>query len=276
MSRQEKPAPHAASPYLDADLAAAYDKLAVPHHFDAPAEDLVSLAGLTPGATVLDLGAGTGAVTAHARRRLGPAGRVVALDPSPSMLGVLRGKCACRTVVGLAPGLPFTEGAFDAVLANFVLSHLRDREAGLADVVRVLRPGGRLGMSAWGARQSEPARLWSDVAEQYCSREHLARAFQEIIPWDEWFTDEAHLRQAFEAAGLAQVVVLHREYRIRIGVEEFLAIREASVEGKLLQGSLDGDAWQEFRRRLLVAFRTRFPPRLEYLRPVHLAFGTKA
>lgn len=111
----------------------------------------VDLAGIGAGERVLDVGCGTGALTRLIRERVGPTGFVAAIDPSPEMVAVARRK---MTVAGLAievrvagvEALPFVDGGFDAVVASLMAHHLTDgeRQRGLAEVRRVLRPGGRL------------------------------------------------------------------------------------------------------------------------------------
>jgi len=92
-----------------------------------------AIAHLPPG-RVLDLGAGTGA----ANREFGTR-RVVALDPAPSMLtrNPLR-----RRVAGFGERLPFADGSFDGVFSAYVFRNLDSIPATLAEVYRVLRPGG--------------------------------------------------------------------------------------------------------------------------------------
>src|SRR5262245_53908204 len=151
------------SPYSDPELATTADRLTVPIHFAAPARDLVRVLDIAPGAAVLDVGSGTGPVAAAAREAVGSVGRVVGLEPSPALLGILKTKRACDVVAGCVPGLPFRAACFDRVLASFVLSHVPDYAVGLADMVRVLRPAGRLGVSAWAPAQTEVMQLWRDV-----------------------------------------------------------------------------------------------------------------
>jgi demethylmenaquinone methyltransferase/2-methoxy-6-polyprenyl-1,4-benzoquinol methylase len=92
-----------------------------------------AIAHLPPG-SVLDLGAGTGA----ANREFGTR-RVVALDPSPQMLAL---NAQQRRVAGFGERLPFADGSFDGVFSAFVLRNLDSIPATLAEVGRVLRPGG--------------------------------------------------------------------------------------------------------------------------------------
>jgi SAM-dependent methyltransferase len=97
--------------------------------------------------TVLDAGCGTGEFAERIRRELGA--EVYALDLSSRMveLTIARG-------VDAQPGdlhaLPFPDGTFDVVVANWVLHHLESVELGVGELARVLRPGGRLVAGAEG------------------------------------------------------------------------------------------------------------------------------
>jgi ubiquinone/menaquinone biosynthesis C-methylase UbiE len=128
--------------------AGAYLKSAV----HAQGADLEALAALVPegrGARVLDLGCGAGHVSFTAAPR---AGEIVAYDLSAEMLAVVaqaateRGLANIVTRQGTAERLPFEEASFDLVLSRFSAHHWRDVEAALREVVRVLKPGGTLGI----------------------------------------------------------------------------------------------------------------------------------
>jgi demethylmenaquinone methyltransferase/2-methoxy-6-polyprenyl-1,4-benzoquinol methylase len=97
-----------------------------------------------PGDRVLDACCGTGDLAVAARAR---GGDVVGLDFSERMLERARGKDAdIEWVRGDMLALPFEDGSFDAVTVGFGVRNVDDLEAGLHDLRRVLRPGGRVGI----------------------------------------------------------------------------------------------------------------------------------
>ena len=100
--------------------------------------------GLTTGMTLLDVAAGTGLVTVPGVELVGPAGRVIALDPSPGMLAELRKKVAVDTLEGYAEAIPLPEGQVDFVSMGYALRHVGDIRKAFAEYLRVLRPGGKV------------------------------------------------------------------------------------------------------------------------------------
>jgi len=100
--------------------------------------------GLAPGMSLLDVGAGTGAVAASAQRIVGASGQVVALDPSLGMLGRAAARGVHRRVRGIAESLPFPSERFDRLSMGFALRHVADLRATFAEFRRVLAPGGAL------------------------------------------------------------------------------------------------------------------------------------
>jgi len=94
---------------------------------------------------VLEVGAGTGLNLPHYER----ATRVVAVEPDPGMAGRLRKRAPeasvpVEIVAGKAESLPFEDGTYDTVVATFVLCSVEDPQTALAEIHRVLRPGGGL------------------------------------------------------------------------------------------------------------------------------------
>ena len=95
-----------------------------------------------PGDAVLDACCGTGDLAIAAQRA---GGRVTGLDFSEQMLVRARGKSdSVEWVLGDVTALPFDDASFDAVTVGFGIRNVPDLEAGLAELARVLRPGGRV------------------------------------------------------------------------------------------------------------------------------------
>ncbi|MGW3359913.1 class I SAM-dependent methyltransferase [Streptomyces bungoensis] len=114
-----------------------------------PVPALLDAAGVGAGTRVLDVGTGTGTAALAAGER----GAVVrAVDADPGMVAEARRRGVAAEVAVL-PRLPFADGAFDAVVGNFVLNHVGRPRTALAELRRVLRPGGRLALTLWGARR---------------------------------------------------------------------------------------------------------------------------
>jgi SAM-dependent methyltransferase len=123
------------------------------------------LAGVGPGQQALDVGCGPGVLTAELAGRLGP-GSVTAIDPSESFVAAVRARWPEADVrLGTAEELPFTDGAFDVVLAQLVVHFMTDPVAGLREMARVTRPGGTVAASVWDhAGGRSPLTLFWEVA----------------------------------------------------------------------------------------------------------------
>lgn len=139
-----------------------YERDLVPTIFGPWAVELLTRADPHLGERVLDVACGTGAVTRLAARAVGAAGHMVGLDTNGAMLRVAMGvpqPFCIEWVEGSAVALPFVEQRFDLVLCQQGLQYFPDRAAALAEMRRVLRPGGRLALSVWRSIDHSPAFL---------------------------------------------------------------------------------------------------------------------
>jgi SAM-dependent methyltransferase len=128
--------------------AEAYDRLVGRYSF-ALCDALAHAAGIGPEATVLDVGAGTGAGTRHLVELVGPE-CVAAVDPSAPFVEALRDRLPGVDVRhASAESLPFDDGAFDVALAQLVVNFMSDPDAGVAEMRRVIRPGGVAAACVW-------------------------------------------------------------------------------------------------------------------------------
>jgi ubiquinone/menaquinone biosynthesis C-methylase UbiE len=106
-----------------------------------------------PGAQVLEVGCGTGAVLRMIAARVAPGGRAVGVDPSPQLLTIARERLDAEglasyveTREGDARSLPVADGEFDTVLAVNVLLHVPQGETAIPELIRAARPGGMVGI----------------------------------------------------------------------------------------------------------------------------------
>jgi arsenite methyltransferase len=109
-----------------------------------------SLRLLAPGERVVDIGSGAGIDSLIAARMVESSGRVIGVDMTPAMVSKARVSAASAGLenvefrAGTAEALPVDDAWADVVISNGVLNLLPDKNAGLAEMARVLKPGGRL------------------------------------------------------------------------------------------------------------------------------------
>jgi len=112
------------------------------------------LARIQPGEQVLDVGCGTGTLAMEVARRVGRAGRVAGVDPGTEQIARARAKAARRHLpvefqIWVIEQLAFPDRSFDVVLSTLMIHHVPAplKRQGLAEIARVLKPGGRLVMA---------------------------------------------------------------------------------------------------------------------------------
>lgn len=250
-----------------------YERINAPRYFDEPARALVAAVSPSKDARILDVGCGTGAVSRAARTATGPDAFIVALDPSLDMLQAASRGGVDPLVMASLPALPFAKSSFDIVLSAFVLTHVDDPGAALADMARVLRPGGCLGVSAWAAGDDEFSRVWSGIAGRFVPAERMSHAADIVLPGEGRFSKPEGLREALRASGFADVRAHDVDLEFRLSVEEYIAGREVCASGRALQALLSEADWQRFRSVARTELTSRFPGGVAYVRRVYIATG---
>jgi SAM-dependent methyltransferase len=127
----------------------------------------VDFAEVSGGQSVIDVGCGPGALTAELVERVGPAA-VTAVDPSEPFVAALEERLPEVTArQAAAEDLPFADDAFDAALAQLVVHFMADPVAGLSEMARVTRAGGRVAASVWdhGGGHGPLSVYWQAVRE---------------------------------------------------------------------------------------------------------------
>lgn len=217
-----------------------YDAFFVPALFEHWASRVVSAAGLRPPMEVLDVACGTGVLTGVAADAVLPGGKVVGVDLNPGMLAVARRKDApIEWREAAAESLPYSAGTFDVVMSQFGLMFFSDKRGAIAEMWKVLRPGGRLVVAVWDALENAPG--YHAVARI------LSRLFGDDIadllrsPYS--LGDSDRLERLFADAGVGSV-----EIRRELGTACFPSIRgwmECDVRGWTLADKLDDDQFEQ-------------------------------
>lgn len=173
-------------------------------YYNRPA--ILALAGDVRGRRILDAGCGSGPLTLALRDR----GAIVAgFDGSPAMIEIARdrlGDDVPLRVADLAEPLPFADDAFDDVIASLVLHYLEDWSGPLAEIRRVLRPGGRLILSV-----NHPlVRVFTHPDEDYFATREYSDEFEfdgqsGVLTF--WHRPLHAMTDAFTAAGFDVAVI---------------------------------------------------------------------
>jgi SAM-dependent methyltransferase len=168
--------------------------------------------------TVLDLGCGVGALLPHLREA-SPDALVVGLDRTQNMVALAPSEFP--RLVGDATQLPFRDACLEAVTMVFMLFHVPDPSAGLAEVARVLCPGGTVGVLTWGGENTSRAFLeWDAELEA-----HGAPSTGPKLAWHERVDTPAKVSRLLERAGFVDVGSWIEMLVERPGREEFIARR---------------------------------------------------
>ncbi len=174
----------------------------------------VTAAAPRPGMVVLDLASGTGEPAIPLAKAVGPTGRVVASDLSEAMLAALRHNAEEAGVSNLetracdAADLPFPDASFDLVTSRFGIMFVVDTARALAELRRVLKPGGRVALLVWGA--PGPRTMFGESVVPFMRR--LPEKPDPDAPGPMRFAEPGKLSRALTEAGFHSVEETSRTY----------------------------------------------------------------
>jgi arsenite methyltransferase len=253
-------------------LAQAYEQAGVVqfHH----GKLLIGPLALKHGDHVLDIGAGTGRLTEFSASLVGPTGRVVGIDPLEYRIAIarLRQSETLTFETGRAEDLArFSDGSFDAVYLNSVLHWIENKHRSFEEIYRVLKPGGRVGMSVQDPSKPHESRSLLRKAIQQTGLDNGHLESHTILG-----VADDHLRQLLSEAGffeyrsdLRTLVEVHRD------ADSLLRWSEASAFGNFLDGFSETER-QAVRLAYVDLLETkRVPEGLRLERYLRFAFARK-
>ena len=257
-------------------VAGRYDAVWGPR-FAAVAELVWRRVNLAPHATVLDVGTGTGILPQALLTRTADVAIVAGCDRSIGMLEVARMRTpSLHAVAGDGQMLPFRDAAFDAVTASFVMSHMSDYPAALAEMRRVLRAGGSVAITSWAAGEDGPSQAWSRRMTDFVPAHDIQSAFTRVAPSMAQFEDAEGVEQALKEAAFEQVSVEAHSIESTVSVPEFIADRELTSGARYARHVLSSGEWARLVERAREELRRRFGNRFRFSRGALIGRGYKA
>ncbi|WP_196799574.1 methyltransferase domain-containing protein [Verrucomicrobium sp. 3C] len=226
-------APAVPPPRESAELAARYEAVSTPQFIQG--QKLISLLSIEPGDSVLDLGCGTGRLTEQVAKLVGPQGKVVGIDPSVHRIAIAKQREAAGLsfqVAGSDDLASFASGSFDRVYLNYVFHWIDKKEETLRQIYRILKPGGRIGIST--GRKDQPSQVRELIRDSI--REVLGKVPPDLFV-SAFHLTPRELRSLAEQAGFRIVdfqILPFSDYAK--DPEDVIAFLSASSSGRFLSG----------------------------------------
>lgn len=257
-----------------ASAADVYEEFFVPALFRPWASHVADAAAVGDGHNVLDVACGTGVLTREIQRRIKPDGTATGLDCNSDMLATARRtEPTIAWQSGQAEALPFADHSFDAVVSQFGIMFFEDRQTALAEMWRVLRPGGKLAIAVWDKLDNTPGYAAMTALLDRLFGPQIASALQTPFVLGE----PDKLKPLFAAAGIS-----HPEIETKNELARFPSIREwvhTDVKGWTLADMIDDEQYDLLQREAqidLAPFAKAKDGPVEFASPAHIVSATKS
>jgi len=209
-----------------------YDRYLGPIMFEPFAINTAESIDKADAGSVLELACGTGRVTRHLRQHFKPPVKLVATDLSADMLQVAEAILDDSSIiykVADAQNLPFADNTFDVAVCQFGLMFLPDKQQGIREAFRVLKPGGLFVFTTWDKSENMPLLklVFNDIMQPYFKPDDRARLF---VPFS--LHDPAVLAGWMQSAGFTDV-----KWQ-RVTLQSRVPAVEAIVDGFFIKHSL--------------------------------------
>ncbi|MEO9572864.1 MAG: class I SAM-dependent methyltransferase [Tateyamaria sp.] len=184
------------------DAGRGYESMSVPSVFATWTKHLIKGAEVQQGSQVMDIACGTGVLARDALAEVAPSGRVVGVDPAPGMLAAAREvEPAIDWIQCSAENLKAKDAAFDCVVCQFGMMFFSDRPKAIREMLRVLKPGGKLAIAVWDRVERSPG--YERVISVFQKEVGTAAANALSLPYS--LGDETIVTAELEAGGFTNV-----------------------------------------------------------------------
>lgn len=225
------------------------------------AQAVIDMAELQPGARVIDIGCGAGALTMLAAEAVGEAGRVLATDIAPPFIARVGERAAgmpqVGTFIGDAQTSDWPETGFDLAISRFGVMFFSDPVAAFANIARALRPGGKIVFAAWAPVEENP--YWAIPRRLVAERIGPQQGSGPNAPGPMGLADAEWAVSQFRAAGLAEVDVTTQIVPLThaggAGGASSLMLRIGPAARALAESDISDDQREAFRGDVERAFQ---------------------